>query len=224
MRFQWIETLSIFILSCVTFLFPWSFLSSENFDEIYSEYNSFKNGGAKYCSTCHTPIGDVLKISNPLWLNKEIPNEFKIYSTDSNTNQHGFPSGETKLCLSCHDGTIAIEDKNVYANFNQLNNNMNFGFSSHTDHPISIIYNSALAFAKGDLADPLYEPSGLGGTIDEDLLENGKLVCSSCHAIHSMMGSGASSGNHFKATGGTFSGALKIPNAKSKLCLTCHKK
>ncbi len=223
MRFQWIETLSIFIIICVIVLFPTSFFSSENFDENYSEYNSLEKKGARYCSTCHTPINTDAEIAAPLWLNKEIPHEYEMYSNDNNSNQHGFPSGETKLCLGCHDGTIAIEDKNLYTNFNKLNSSTNFGFPSHNDHPVSIIYNSSLALSKGNLADPSYEPSGLGGTIGEDLLENGKIVCTSCHAIHTTMSGENSFSNHFKNTEKTFSVTLKIPNVESRLCLTCHK-
>jgi hypothetical protein len=54
-----------------------------------------------------------------------------------------------------------------------------------TSHPISFVYDSALATADGRLKDPS-ENSTLGGTIAEDLLDSAGMVqCSSCHDIHS---------------------------------------
>jgi predicted CXXCH cytochrome family protein len=51
-------------------------------------------------------------------------------------------------------------------------------------HPISFVYDSALASLDGVLKDPS-EASTLGGTIAQDLLDpDSKLQCGSCHDVH----------------------------------------
>ena len=77
------------------------------------------------------------------------------------------------------------------------------------DHPISFTYNTALATADGGLWDPASALSGLGGTIDADLLSGSMVECSSCHDVHNSYG---------------IPFLLVKSNAASALCLTCHDK
>ena len=83
------------------------------------------------------------------------------------------------------------------------------GTNLSNDHPISFTYDQALATADGDLFDPTVANTALGGTIDDDLLSDGKVQCTSCHDVHNSLGN---------------MDLLWIPNAGSALCLTCHDK
>ncbi|NOX18910.1 MAG: hypothetical protein GXO87_11585 [Chlorobi bacterium] len=202
--------------------------SSLTFAERISKNNNgshkFNTEGERYCTTCHVPIG-FSKIENdgPRWFEKSETVEFKSFVKNTNHGHDGYPSGKSKLCLGCHDGIVAAEDKNIYSNNNQINGEMNAAYSSHNSHPVSIVYNSATALRNKHLADPSFEPSGLGGTIAEDLLEDGMITCTSCHNIHSLDGGDAGMNNHFNGGGAGYSMPLKIPNQRSALCLTCHK-
>ena len=94
------------------------------------------------------------------------------------------------------------------------------------DHPISFIYDDALATLDGELNDPSTSPSGLGNTIMEDLLDNGRLECSSCHDPHISRNTEGCSGCHI-VHGGPLTGqtlSLRIDNSGSALCLKCHNK
>jgi predicted CXXCH cytochrome family protein len=77
------------------------------------------------------------------------------------------------------------------------------------DHPISFTYNAALAGDDGGLVDPETTASGLGGTIEADLLFNGRLECASCHDPHDELGNDR---------------MLRLSNAGSAFCLACHEK
>ena len=93
----------------------------------------------------------------------------------------GQPDGASKLCLGCHHGS--------YVAFGMFPDSPAiFGASDLTmSHPISFTYDTGLAakIPKGELRDPSRETSGLGGTIQEDLLdEMGKMQCTSCHDVH----------------------------------------
>src|SRR5829696_8305601 len=58
------------------------------------------------CIFCHTPHN--ASPIQPLW-NRNVPVAAYIpYASSSLQAQPGQPTGTSKLCLSCHDGTIAL--------------------------------------------------------------------------------------------------------------------
>ena len=58
------------------------------------------------CIFCHTPHNAAP--IQPLW-NRNVPvNAYTVYSSNSLVAVPGQPTGSSKLCLSCHDGTIAL--------------------------------------------------------------------------------------------------------------------
>ena len=125
------------------------------------------------------------------------------------------PSGVSRLCLSCHDGSLALDD------FGGVTTGTTFipagalvgGSANLTgEHPISFTYDDALASADGELHPPTTTASGLGAQIDDDLLfgvGNDQLECASCHDVHNWANNGK---------------LLVVANTGSALCLTCHNK
>jgi predicted CXXCH cytochrome family protein len=171
------------------------------------------NPGGQICQVCHTPHNAVTGLTAPLWNHEVTVATFTIYdntvspSFDATASQ---PDGASKLCLSCHDGTVAVD------NFGGQTGGTEFITGDHllgtdlsNDHPISFVYDANLATIDGGLYDPTAAQSGLGGTIDDDLLLGQKVQCSSCHDVHN--GSGVAK-------------LLVKSNAASALCLTCHNK
>ncbi|MHC4726810.1 MAG: cytochrome c3 family protein [Planctomycetota bacterium] len=130
------------------------------------------------CDGCHTPHNAEALPGLPLWNGTETIVTFTMYSSDSFQGAiDGQPSGDSKQCLSCHDG----------ANPDYSWMNPEFLFEANelvNSHPISFVYDSALATLDGALKDPS-ESSTIGGTILEDLLDpESKVQCSSCHDVH----------------------------------------
>ncbi len=174
--------------------------------------NKIWNPSHETCVVCHTPHNAVTGIDAPLWNHELTQATFTVYSspTFDGSGTIGQPNGNSKLCLSCHDGTVAAD------NFGGASNNTSYvrgsallGTDLSNDHPISFTYDATLATADGGLYDPGTQTSGLGGTIASDLLFNNKLQCASCHDVHN--GSGLDY-------------LLVISNVGSALCLTCHDK
>lgn len=131
------------------------------------------------CDGCHEPHNAATLPGVPLWNGNEPTVTFTMYSSASFQGIiDGQPSGDSKLCLSCHDGTNPdwspmIVPEQTFDGSELVNS-----------HPISFVYDSALASLDGALKDPS-EPSTIGGTIAEDLLDPGsKVQCSSCHDVH----------------------------------------
>jgi predicted CXXCH cytochrome family protein len=164
------------------------------------------------CVACHTPHnGSTTVAEAPLWNHELTAATFSLYSTSTlDATDMGQPDGISKLCLSCHDGTIALED------FGGTTTGTNFiagadsvGIDLSNDHPVSFTYNTALATTDGQLHDPSTALSGLGSTIAADMLFTNKLECASCHDVHN---------------DGNLTSMLLISNAGSDLCMTCHNK
>ena len=70
------------------------------------------------CVFCHTPHGATISPGAPLWNRQLSTQTYTTYtssSLDAETiaGQLQQPAGSSKLCLSCHDGSLAIGTVNV---------------------------------------------------------------------------------------------------------------
>jgi predicted CXXCH cytochrome family protein len=171
------------------------------------------NTTSEICIVCHTPHNANTTVTNaPLWNHAlSAVASYTVYSNAASLNATvGQPSASTKLCLSCHDGTVALENFSGKTNgTNMISGADNLGSNLSNDHPVSFTYDAALVTADGDLK-AITSASGIGsGTISSDLLFAGKMECASCHDVHN------------KAN---ISHLLVKANTGSALCLTCHNK
>jgi mono/diheme cytochrome c family protein len=180
--------------------------------------------GGQICVVCHAPHNSSTG-AVPLWNHDLSTQTYTVYqglnldSTPANP-----PDGASKLCLSCHDGTVAIDSfggatGSTYVQ--DFNADYNLGTDLSNDHPISITYDANLASTDGGLFDPTTTTTTIGsdsftktGTIDAVMLSNSKVQCSSCHSVH----------NDYVASGLGGDPLLKISKLGSALCLTCHNK
>lgn len=169
------------------------------------------------CGVCHTTHQSIPITSAPLWNHEAtVVAGYLLYDspTFDGVSTINDPGASSRLCLSCHDGTVALE------NFGGNTSGSNFipqsariggvaGNDLRSEHPISFDYTDALANSDGGLFPPTTTNSGLGSTIDNDMLFNNKMECASCHDVHNRFG---------------VMHLLKMSNANSELCLTCHNK
>lgn len=189
--------------------------ASVSFAQIANSPHDFSGQGwgtTEICEPCHTPHNSDATISDaPLWNHQTTTTTFTLYSSSTlTTTTLTQPDASSKLCLSCHDGTVALENFGGNTGGTHfISGSANLGTTLANDHPISFDYNTSLSTADGGLFDPATHITSLGGTIDEDLLIGGKLQCASCHDAHN----GYNNPN-----------LLKIGNDASVLCLTCHDK
>ncbi len=173
------------------------------------------------CVYCHTPhASNPAMTGAPLW-NKPVPAvaSFAMYGqTIAGTQTADAPSMVSLACLSCHDGSSAMNavvnapgtggGTGTIGNGGVMSGIAAIGADDLTnDHPISIDYIPGRASLKP--VDTALEGDGWGNyTTIAQLLRNGKVECGSCHDPHNKQ--------H-----GTF---LRNSNVGSKLCLTCHDK
>ncbi len=160
------------------------------------------------CIVCHTPHNARTDVENaPLWNHRLSRATYTLYSSPTIDSNMDIPDGASKLCLSCHDGTVGLTGfgNNLPAGYI----NTTGGTNLNIQHPVSFVYSNDLVEKDGFLNNPYTTPSGLGKTISEDMLFQGRLQCNSCHDVHNKSG---------------LEKLLVKSNAGDALCLTCHKK
>jgi len=180
-------------------------------------------GTDEVCVFCHTPHA-ASTTAKPLWNREDSAAAYQMYnnawSSTIDMTVAGSPQGVSLACLSCHDGTVALDafqnapgaggggagsegytftgadPGNLFpaASFAML------GPDLRNDHPISVTYDI--------VADPSFNAAG---TFTNVQLANGNVECSSCHNPHDADGP-------LNDTA-TF---LRGDNAGSALCLECH--
>lgn len=177
--------------------------------------------GGRICVACHTPHkSDTTVTDAPLWNHKLSTATYTLYSSPTMTASITQPGGNSKLCLSCHDGTVAVNSFGGTTGTTMISAANNLGTNLKASHPIGFTYDTALATADGSLFDPAAKAVTIGsgtqtrtGTISSMLLYGGKMECDSCHDVHNTFTVGAA---------GT--GLVKVDPSGSKICLACHNK
>jgi len=157
------------------------------------------------CIFCHAPHNT--SGLRPLW-NRDVPSaNYRIYRSSTLDARPGQPTGASKLCLSCHDGTIALGSVLSRAERIQMRTGdylpsgpAHLGTDLSDDHPVSFFYTSGLALADGQLADPHSLP------LEIRLGTDGELQCTACHDAHNDQ----------------YGDFLVLPNEFGELCTTCH--
>ncbi len=134
------------------------------------------------CVFCHTPHA-----KNPVsgtWNRRSQPfiTKYQSSTTDALPGRH---TKTSELCLSCHDGTIALGElisppkgrnfraTDLRSTFLTGRSRLSSNLSNH--HPIAITYDASLVAADSNLANP--------NAIDLPL-RNNELHCTSCHDPH----------------------------------------
>jgi hypothetical protein len=186
------------------------------------------NPSGQICVTCHAPHNTAAGLT-ALWNHDLSTATYTLYNNAFSSTINGTvaaPGSTSKLCLSCHDGTVALNSFGggtgtlVYAG-----GTTSLGIDLTNDHPIGITYDATLISSDGALK-AITTANTIGftgktkvGTVESNLLYNGKIECASCHDVH----------NTFTvplANSGTLvsNKLVKMTMVGSALCVACHDK
>lgn len=156
------------------------------------------------CIFCHTPHH--ADPEYPLWNRHMSTAVYTPYHSNSLQAQPDQPTGSSKLCLSCHDGTIALgnvlsRQQNIPMTQDVLaGRSTSLGIDLSDDHPISFAYDQSLVQKNPKLKSPASLPQGVR------LDSSQQLQCSTCHDPHDNQ----------------YTNFLVMDNTNSALCTTCH--
>lgn len=170
------------------------------------------------CTYCHAPHGGAT--DRPLWNRFTPTGPYRMYDDGTNMIMDSQPTDNSLACLSCHDGTIGLDDvlitpvdftgspagtlidecEDCHSGGSPAGGLDWEGVWLDTDlrkqHPISIIYDPS--------RDPGFRPAAQIQAAGLELY-NGRVQCMTCHEPHTQQ----------------FRPFLRIPQGNS-LCLTCH--
>ena len=159
---------------------------------------------SEICKFCHTPHNSLPV--RPLWNHTNSGAVYTLYTSSTLNAIPGQPDGSSILCLACHDGTVALGNivSGPAVTFSggvtvMPAGTKNISTDLSNDHPISFLYNAALATADGQLVTP-------AGITPPVHLENSKVQCTSCHDPHKNL----------------YSSFLVTTSQTSALCMSCH--
>ena len=158
------------------------------------------------CIFCHAPHN--VSPAAPLWNQLESGATYTAYSSSTMAASPGAPTGSSKLCLSCHDGTVAIGATLSRGRIamsgvdaaGRLTGAAALGSNLADDHPISFV-----PVTGPQIGNP---PAGDAAKLDP----HGMLQCRTCHDPHQQ---------EIDPVTKKF---LVKKNSASALCLTCHQK
>ena len=162
---------------------------------------------SEVCIFCHTPHN--ADPQAPLWNRHNPTTYYRIYSSSTLDARVDQPGGPSKMCLSCHDGSIALGLVLSRPPTEPIEMNQPFmptGPSNLTndlsdDHPIGFRFDRQLSNRDHQLRSPDLASQRI------KLGPRGQLECTACHDPHN---------NEL----GNF---LRITDRQGALCNTCHR-
>jgi len=183
------------------------------------------------CVFCHAPHR---ALSTQFLWNRNLPasTAFSIYTSESMDAVAVQPKSASLRCLSCHDGSVAIDAFNAGRTFTprmpsigdiyfpgspygwagaNIGNNYggNAGNDLTDDHPVSFIYDASIAARDGQLQSPdNVESAGLPLFGPDPSARS--VECSTCHEVH-------------RKFANKYLLRIDVEDA-SNLCRTCHLK
>jgi predicted CXXCH cytochrome family protein len=164
-------------------------------------------GSTEICIFCHTPHNAKTPQLAPLWNHQSTAATYTVYSSPTMHQTPVQPRDGSKVCLSCHDGTVAIDSYGARAGGSMMSGSANLGTDLSNDHPVSVLWS--------------HETAGAG------------VPCTNCHILHPMTYVGLPFFDHYLECATCHEPHNKFPaNTKmlrktlsgSVLCLNCHGK
>jgi hypothetical protein len=168
--------------------------------------------GSLGCTFCHAPHSG-LGANTPLWnqtLSKATYTPYTSTTYIEQGNTQPTLGVTSSLCLSCHDGTVAVGQSAAYGTLpvtGSMNSVDSFGTNLSGSHPFSLILPMkdasnlvASLVSQGKTADPT-------GAVK---LINGNIECTSCH------------NPHVQGTDRIAQNFLVRDSSSGQMCLACH--
>jgi predicted CXXCH cytochrome family protein len=159
------------------------------------------------CLYCHVPHSGPNKTA--LWGQRLSTSSYSTYVSDTAANTTTQPElgADSSLCLSCHDGTVAVGQVTPYGPYMMQGKWDPLGSQLQSSHPFS------LQLPIKDASDLVSSLAANGKTADQTgavKLLKGNIECTSCHEPHNQ---------YVDMQSQNF---LVLINKKGAICTACH--
>jgi hypothetical protein len=190
--------------------------------KIYGSPHDFSKmgwAGGEICPPCHTPHDSGTPVAGPLWNHEASVAPYILYNSPTLDDPIDRLGSVSKLCLSCHDGLIAIDSFGGNTGTTSIVGDVEIEINILNDHPIGVIWdhrtvrnNTASSFCSQCHVTMSVASSDMPLPFFEDDLAKPRLECATCHDPH----------NHVPDGNEYF---LRITKKDGSLiCFYCHDK
>ncbi len=176
------------------------------------DFSSSGWSGDEICIPCHTPHNANSITAAPLWNHEETAATYTTYTSSTMDETTGQPGPISKVCLSCHDGTIALDSFGGQVGTEMISGTARLGIDLSDDHPIGMRWNHQTSAA--GLCWNCHIPAGPGGPGGPTgkvefygVSRDRRIECASCHDVHNDK---------------SLPNLLRVTMVGSELCLVCH--
>jgi predicted CXXCH cytochrome family protein len=196
-----------------SFFLLWPSVSQAGITGSAHDFTSYGWSAGRPCIVCHTPHdSDTSPAYSPLWNHALTGQTYTLYPSSELEGAIDQPVGVSRLCLSCHDGTVAIDSYGGATGSQYISGDALIGTDLSNDHPIAVDWTHPQPYPScsnchghggggWDSQLPFYSTDGRRNCGTScNLVE-----CASCHNVHNESG-------NLKL--------LRLP--KSDLCQHCH--
>ncbi len=176
------------------------------------DFSSYAWSGGEICKPCHTSH-NTNAAAGALWNHALTTATFTMFEGETGLAEDVLDE-DSILCLSCHDGTVALDSFGGMTGNNFIPGGALIGTDLQDDHPIGAdaVYPTAVStrFNPQNTSHRVVSAWGslsLRSFVDENSVEQWSVSCRTCHNVHNA---------------GNFGHMLSFSNQASHLCLTCH--
>lgn len=170
------------------------------------DFSQYSWAESEICKPCHTPHNANETVATPLWNHQLTTATYTLYAGLSDSSDIQQPGIMSRLCLSCHDGTVAVDSYATNIGNHYITGDALISTDLSNDHPIGIKWEhqggNVSCFNCHDVT-----PGGDLFSSELPFYEDARIECMTCHEPHNKE---------------NIPGMLRISNTGSALCLHCH--
>jgi predicted CXXCH cytochrome family protein len=158
------------------------------------------------CQPCHAPHNSNTMITEaPLWNHEVTGASFTLYSSPTLGGVPEQPKEPSRLCLSCHDGSVPLGNFGGNMSSDYIGGSALIDTDFTNDHPFSIKWQHQHVAGNQMCSNchDVHDPSWVGALP----FFNGYVECSTCHDVHNSFG---------------YPKLLRLPSQSSQICIFCH--
>ena len=184
----------------------WGLITGSKHDFSSSGTASWQTVEDEICIPCHTPHN--ANTIAPLWNHEMSVMVYTLYTSPTGTMDSvvGQPGPASKVCLACHDGTVAEDAYGAHLGsvFMSGDAAVGAGGNLNDDHPIGMEWGHETVGA--GTCTICHTPPGFGTPSNVPMFD-GKVECSTCHDPHNTY---------------PYRAMVRINTVDSEICKTCH--
>lgn len=177
------------------------------------DFSTYAWSGGEICKPCHT-THNANASAGALWNHALTTATFTMFDGATGVAQDVLDRGSI-LCLSCHDGTVALDSFGGMNGSNFIPGAARIGTDLRDDHPIGAdaVYPTTTSTRFYPQDATTHRVTSAWGTlrlrewVDGTGTSRWVVSCRTCHNVHNA---------------GNYNHMLNFSNQSSRLCLTCH--